>query len=99
MINFKQLRKELKKHYTQQNVAEMLAFLGYSINRSYKFKLRRENTPSTSISKSGLLTDFGTGWSGDIVAVLYEYKNIPLSEATKYVANLMHISVERYKNG
>ena len=96
MIDLKELRVELKQNYTQQNVAEILSFTGYEIYRSYKFKLRDENTPSASISKMGTITDFGSGWSGDIVSILHEYKNIPLSEATIYVAKLMNIDVERF---
>lgn len=75
----------------------MLSFIGYEINRSRMLKIREENTPSASISRQGLIRDFGSsGWSGDIVAVLHEYKNIPLSEATIYVAKLMNIDVERF---
>jgi len=98
MLDYKQLRNELKQNYTQEGVASALMFLGCEINRNYKFKLRDENTPSASISKSGLITDFGTGWSGDIVAVLFEYKNIPLSEASIYIANLMNIDIKRFSN-
>ena len=96
MIDYKLLRNELKQNYTQQNVAEMLSFIGYDIDRNFKFKLRDENTPSASISKTGTITDFGSGYSADIVAILNEVKNIPLGEATIYVAKLMDIDAERF---
>ncbi len=96
MIDYKALRQVLKQTYTQQNVAEILNFIGYEIDRNFKFKLREESTPSTSISKSGLMTDFGSGWSGDIVALLHEYENIPLGQATLYIARLMNIDMERF---
>ncbi len=98
MLNLKKLRKELKANYTQINVAEMLSFIGYDVNRDFKFKLRDERTPSASISKSGIISDFGSGWSGDIVSLLHEYKNISLCEATTYVAQLLNINLERFKD-
>ena len=98
MINYKLLRHELKENFSQRNVAEILSFLGYEIDKNYKFKLREENTPSASISKEGLIHDFGTGFSGDIVSVLHEYKNISLSEAVLYVAKLLNVNIERFKN-
>lgn len=98
MINLKKLRQELKDNYTQINVAEMLSFIGYEVNRDFKFKLRHERTSSVSISRSGMISDFGSGWSGDIVSLLHEYKNISLGEATTYVAQLLNIDIERFKD-
>lgn len=99
MINYKHLRADLKQNYTQQNVTDMLAFIGYEIDRSHKFRLRNENTPSASIAKNGQIFDFGgPGWSGDLVSVLHDYHNLSLSESVLYVAKLMNINIERYKN-
>ncbi len=97
MIDYKLLRNELKQNYTKKNIVEMLSYVGYSIDRNFKFKLRDENTPSSSVSKTGTITDFGSGWSGDIVALLHEYKNIPLGEAAVYVAQLLNIDVKRFE--
>lgn len=97
-IKYKILRQELKANYTQINVAEMLSFIGYEVNRDFKFKLRDEKTPSASISKNGMIRDFGSGFSGDIVSLLHEYKNIPLANATIYVAQLLNINIERFKD-
>ncbi len=91
------MRRELKQSYTQQNVAEILSFIGYEIDRNYKFKLREEKTSSVSVSKEGLIRDFGSGFSGDIISVLHEYKNVPLGEATIYVSKLLNIDIERFK--
>lgn len=97
-INLKCLRKELVENYTQQNVAEILSFLGYEINKNFKFKLREEKTPSASISKYGRVIDFGTGESFDLVSILYTYHNTKLSDATIYIAKLMNIDIERFRN-
>lgn len=95
MYNYKLLRKEIKQNYTQENVAEILSFIGFEINKDFKFKLREdERTPSSSISRNGLIKDFGNGFSGDIVSVIHEYKDIPLSEATIYVAKLLNINID-----
>lgn len=75
----------------------MLSFIGYEIDRNFKFKLRDEKTPSACISKTGSITDFGSGWSGDIVSLLYEYKGISLGEATLYVAKLMDIPIQEVR--
>ena len=96
MVDYISLRNELKQNYTKYNVVEVLSFMGYEIDRNFKFKLREENKPSTSISKSGLITDFGSGWSGDIVSLIHEYKAIPLGEATIYVAKLMNLDISRF---
>jgi hypothetical protein len=94
MVDYKQLRYELKQNYDQYNVAAMLNFIGYDIDRNFKLKLRDEKTPSASISKAGIITDFGSGWSGDIVSVIHEYKNVPLGEATLYIAKLLNIPIQ-----
>jgi DNA primase len=98
MINYKLLRNEIKNHMTQQSCVEILSFIGYEIDHNYKFKLREERTPSASISKTGKITDFGNGYSGDIVSVMHEFKGIPLGEATIYVAHLLNIDIERFRN-
>lgn len=92
--DYKLLRNELKQNYTQHNTAEMLSFIGYEIDRNFKFKLRDEKNSSASISKTGTITDFGSGWSGDIVSVIHEYKNVPLGEATLYIAKLLNIPIQ-----
>ncbi len=99
MKNLKLLRQEIKAKTTKEITAQILSFIGYEIDRNYKFKLREEHTSSASISELGFITDFGSGWSGDIVAILHEYKYISLSEATIYVAKLLNIDIEdgRYK--
>jgi DNA primase len=97
MVDYKLLRNELKQNYTQHNTAEILSFIGYAIDRNFKFKLRDENSSSASISKSGTITDFGSGWSGDIVSLIHEYKGMPLGEATLYVAKLMDIPIQEIR--
>jgi len=97
MISYKKLRAAIKDVSTQQSSTEILAFVGYEIDRNYKFKLRDENTPSVSRATNGNIKDFGSGWSGDIVSVLHEYKDIPLGEATVYVAKLLNIDINNVR--
>lgn len=98
MIDLKSLRQSIKHSSCQKNVAKMLIFLDYEVNSNFKFKLRDEQIPSASIAKDGTIHDFGSGWSGDIVAILHEYKHIPLKEATIYVAQLLSIDLQGFKN-
>jgi len=48
----------------------ILEYLGFEVDRAYKFKMRAsEHTASASINpKNGMIKDFGSGWSGDIVS-------------------------------
>ena len=98
-INYKLLRQEIQQSSNQQNAAEILSFLGYEISKDFKFRLRgEEKTPSASISKVGRVMDFGTGESHDLVSILFSYHNTKLSDATCYVAKLLNIDIERFKN-
>lgn len=97
MLDLKKLRLELKQTYTQENVAEILSFIGYEINKDFKFKLRDEATSSSSISKAGLVKDFGSGFSGDVVSILHEYKNLSLFDSTTYVAKLLNIDIKKFE--
>ena len=99
MIDFKLLRKEIKQNSTQENTAEILTYIGYEVDSNFKFRLREyEKTASTSISNTGKITDFGNGWSGDVVSIVHEFKNIPLGEATVYVAKLLDIDIRRFES-
>ena len=84
--------KELKAYLTKQVVREILESLGYQFNRAGQFRLRDERTPSASIRRDGFIKDFGSGWSGDIFALLQEYHGMTLKEAIDYVANFLGIS-------
>lgn len=52
----------------------MLGELGFEVDRAYKFRMRDgERTASASINpKNGKIKDFGSGWSGDIIAFYKE---------------------------
>lgn len=75
---------------TKEQTAEILNALGYQIDRSYKFKIRDEHTPSASINpKDGKIKDFGSGWYGDIVDFLVEFHNFNKRDAFIKVDDLL----------
>jgi DNA primase len=86
MTNYRELRQKIKDAADRQKVGAILSYIGVEVDRSYKFKIRDERTPSASISPQGWIKDFGDGWSGDIVAFLHETRGVPLREAADYVA-------------
>ncbi|WP_281951891.1 hypothetical protein [Nitrosophilus kaiyonis] len=93
-MNLKDIRNQIKQSLDREKVRAMLEALGYEINRDYKFKIRDERTPSTSIRRDGYIKDFGSGWGGDIVAFIHEHHNTPLKEATLWVAECLGIRYE-----
>ena len=77
---------EINLRLDQNVVAIILEHIGYDIFRSYKFKLREENTPSASIRIDGYITDFGGDFRGDIISLLRTYHGMSFVESVKYVA-------------
>ncbi len=60
---------------SRENMASALMSLGYEISRNWQFTLRDgERTPSAKIYEDGGVYDFGSGWNGDLISVLQEYK-------------------------
>lgn len=96
MYDLKSLRNRIKNYYSQESVSEILIILGYEIDSNFKLKLRNERTASASVSSSGYITDFGGDFSGDIISLLFEYKNIPLSTATVYIAKAYNINLKEF---
>ena len=95
MQDLKQLRQQIKERLDRETVAELLSFIGYEIQRDFKFKLRPdERTASASINTNGQITDFGSGWSGDIVALLHEQQGHSLPSATRFVADCLGVKYE-----
>ncbi len=79
-----------KQMLDRQSVLAIIIFMGYSINRNGKFRLREEErTPSASVDAQGRITDFGSGWRGDIFALLQEYHGLSFPEACEYVAECL----------
>ena len=94
-MDLKQLRAQIKESLDRDKVRAMLEALGYKVNRNYMFRLRADdNTPSASIRRDGYIKDFGSGWGGDIVALIHEYHQTPLKEATLWVAQCLSIRSE-----
>ena len=95
MIDLKVLRLELKQSLNKEKVADILSFIGYDVRRDFKFKLRAdEKTPSASIDRNGNIKDFGSGWYGDVIALLHEHHGQTLKDATLYVASCLGVRYE-----
>ena len=95
MQDLKQLRQQIKERTDRETAADLLTFIGYEIQRDFKFKLRPdEETASASIRADGYLKDFGSGWSGDVVALLHEHHNQSLKDATQYIASCLGLNYE-----
>ncbi len=94
MIDLKQLRAQLKQSLDREKVADILSFIGYEVRRDFKFAIRDEKTPSASINNDGYIKDFGSGWGGDIIALLHEHHGQTLKDATLYVASCLGVRYE-----
>ncbi len=94
MIDLKQLRVQLKQSLDREKVADILSFIGYEVRRDFKFAIRDEKTPSASINNDGYIKDFGSGWGGDIIALLHEHHGQTLKDATLYVASCLGVCYE-----
>jgi len=93
MTNLKTLRQQIKDRLDRETTESLLSFIGYEIQRDRKFKLREEEkTASASVDRKGNITDFGSGWSGDPVALLHEKHGQSLKDATHYIANCLGIN-------
>lgn len=90
----RQTLEALRSALDRQTVASLLSFIGYEVQRDYKFRLRDEKTASTSISASGYIKDFGSGWGGDFIDLLQEYKGMSFIEAVEYTAKALNIEVD-----
>lgn len=79
----------------KKQTAIFLSTIGYSINKSFKFKIRDEKIPSASIDpKNGKIKDFGSGWYGDVVDFLVAYHGFNKKEAFKKVSNILGKNLE-----
>ena len=95
MTDLKQLRQQIKYSLDRETTESLLSFIGYEVQRDHKFKLREdERTASASVDRKGNITDFGSGWSGDPVALLHEHHGQTLKDASHYVARALGISYE-----
>ncbi len=95
MTDLKQLRQQIKDRLDRETTESLLSYLSYEIQRDHKFKLREEErTASASVDRNGRITDFGSGWFGDPVALLHEKHGQSLKDATHYVATALGLSYE-----
>lgn len=79
---------EVRKHLSQTLVAALLTFLGFSVDANFKFKMRDENTASTSVNYNGYIKDFGGTFAGDIISFIMETYKLQFIEAWHYFQNL-----------
>ena len=77
--------ERLKPLINRDAVASIIISCGYAVDRSYKFKIRDERTPSASIDKNGYIKDFGGSFSGNIFAFLNEVVGYSKPEALQIV--------------
>lgn len=89
MKDLKNLKEEIKERLDRETVAEIVSFLGYKIDRSYRFV----DDKSMCITPDGKVKNFGnSGFTyGDLHDWLYFTKGITLKESIFYVADLMGI--------
>ena len=89
--NFVELAKEIKLNLDREKVTSIITFIGIEVMRNYRFK----DDPSFSISKDGLIHDFGsTGFSNDIFAYIEKEKSISFVESVKFVADCLGVIYE-----
>ncbi len=87
----KQRIELVRSSLDQANVAAVLQYLGYDIYRGYKFRLRDEKTPSSSIRNDGYIRDFGGDFSGDLIDILRQYHEMSFEYAVEYIATCLGI--------
>ena len=77
----------LRAKLDRETVLALIQHVGYVIGRNGMFKLRpEERTASSSVGKRGQISDFGSGWSGDILTLLQDYQGLSFPQAFEYVA-------------
>ena len=80
----------LKQQLDHETVIALLGFMEYEFDRKGMFKLRpEERTASASVDRGGRITDFGSGWRGDIFALLQEYHGLTFPAALEYVSECL----------
>jgi len=94
MSRLAQLRAQIKASMDRERAKAILEHLGYEVDRDYKFRLRDERTPSASIRRDGYIKDFGSGWGGDLVALVHEHHGVSLPEATRWVGRCLGLEVD-----
>ena len=91
----KEVLDEIKLYLTKDSVAVFLTSIEYEVNRSYKFKLRaEESTASASIRADGYIVDFGGSFRGDLFSLLQEYHSMSFPQAVEYVAVSFGVNYE-----
>jgi hypothetical protein len=76
---------EIKNRLTRETIADIVSSRGFEVNRKFMFKVRDERTPSCSISKDGVIVDFGGERYGDIFRFLEIESKMNFREAVEYV--------------
>jgi hypothetical protein len=77
---------KIKSKLNRELVSDIISSLGFQVGRDYKFKMRDEKTPSASIKNDGLIKDFGSDFSGDVIDFIMEVKSVSFKEAVEIVS-------------
>ena len=82
----------VRNNYNKESVTHIIMVLGYEITNSGHFKIRQdEGTPSASVSKLGLINDFG-GSGYDIIKLLTDVHGMQFVDALEWIAAQWNIS-------
>jgi len=98
-MDFSKMTLSQKAEYLKQNflngeeVIRIMQFIGYEFNREGFTSLRAEKTPSVKVRRDGYIKDFGSGWGGDIFALLQDYKGMRFNEAIEYIAKVLNVKL------
>jgi len=80
------LAQAVRSYYSQDNVKDIVRTLGYEITGSGHFRIRQEEkNPSASVSKTGLINDFG-GEGYDVIKLLTDVHRMTFVDALKWLA-------------
>jgi len=86
----------IKQHLDPATVRQLLEELGYSFDRSGRFAIREERTPSASVDpRTGRITDFGGDFGGDIFDLLHAFHEMDKRQARQWVAERLGITADR----
>lgn len=89
ITNFQSLKAELDR----ETITTILRDLGYDIDGRFRFRLRDERTPSTSIRADGFIKDFGGDFAGDLFDLLQQYHEMDHRQAREFVADRLGIAL------
>lgn len=92
------LAQAVRQNYSKESVTSIIITLGYEISGSGHFRIRpEEKSPSASVSKLGLINDFG-GEGYDIIKLLIDLHGMHFVDALKWIADQWRINYTDTQN-